>query len=344
MLLSVLVPVYNVGAYLEVCINSVICQTYSEYELILVDDGSTDNSGHLCDQYSMQYPEKISVIHTPNNGLLQARIRGLDAARGNVVIFLDADDCLRADALEKIAGCFDSCNCDMVLYNAERCTDFSTMELRFPFENGQVFEGTSKEILYSAIASSQIPNNIFLKAIRGDCATVPEHFLQLTQVKQGEDLLLSVHFITRCEKIVYLDQGLYHYRIRQGSICNRIDNRRAESIKAVHTELEQYIRFWNMPELGPFHNARKVNGWLKTIIIQSKNIHKIFTVSYLKMLRSMSEDPYFRFAYEHMNPSRLSPDYQLLAVSLYHRHYLRLILQILGNRILRKLQQISLQN
>ena len=100
---SFIVPVYNVSAYFEQCVTSVLNQTVKDYEIILVDDGSTDGSESLCDRYVSEYPEKIRCIHQPNRGLSAARNAGIDKARGEYLIFLDSDDYLNdADFLQSI--------------------------------------------------------------------------------------------------------------------------------------------------------------------------------------------------------------------------------------------------
>ena len=98
---SVIVPVYNVEDYLETCVASVIAQTCRDYELILVDDGSTDQSGAMCDRLARQY--HCRVIHQANGGLGAARNTGIDAARGDYLVFLDSDDFLSPDTLQGLS-------------------------------------------------------------------------------------------------------------------------------------------------------------------------------------------------------------------------------------------------
>ena len=100
-LISIIIPVYNVERYLHKCINSVLCQTYKNIELILVDDGSTDHSGKICDEYSNGYTN-VSVVHQKNAGVSSARNKGLDIAKGDYVFFLDSDDFLELNAIEKL--------------------------------------------------------------------------------------------------------------------------------------------------------------------------------------------------------------------------------------------------
>ena len=99
--ISIIIPVYNVEPYLRRCIDSVLEQTMQDYEIVVVNDGSTDNSGSICDQYANQY-DQIRVIHKQNGGLSDARNTGIKAATGDYILFLDSDDYLDTDALEKL--------------------------------------------------------------------------------------------------------------------------------------------------------------------------------------------------------------------------------------------------
>lgn len=96
---SVIVPVYNVELYLSECIESILTQTYKDFEVILIDDGSTDTSGKICDQYSLQDP-RIEVIHQRNGGLSAARNSGIEKATGEYILFVDSDDLIKSDTLE----------------------------------------------------------------------------------------------------------------------------------------------------------------------------------------------------------------------------------------------------
>ena len=320
MKISVLVPVFNVEAYVAECIESVVNQTHKDFELILVNDGSTDRSQAICAQYVLHHPGKIRSISTENKGPLHARSKAIEAATGDILVFLDGDDCLRNDALEQIAGCFHVHSCDMVLFNTGTCEGFPTREITHALENGAVFELASKKQLYRQLILGGIPNSVCLKALRADRAAIPEHLCRY-HTKHGEDLLLSAWFITNCEKIVYLNEGLYHYRDRPGSAVHSFDIQRKESIKTVHTELEKCIAQWGMPELKPLHNARKVKGWIETLTLLLKNRSSMTGREFREQLRSMSEDPYFRGAYEAMEPSRLSRSQRILAFCLMKRQY-----------------------
>lgn len=115
-LVSVIIPVYNVEQYLAECVDSVLCQTYTDYEIILVDDGATDSSGRMCDDYARK-DTRIRVIHQENGGLSAARNTGLRAAKGEYVYFLDSDDYIENCTLEHLAALAESENADVVFFD-----------------------------------------------------------------------------------------------------------------------------------------------------------------------------------------------------------------------------------
>lgn len=319
--ISIIVPVYNVETYLEECISSIIQQTYKNYELLLLNDGSTDKSGMICDHFAQQNPEHIVVIHKENQGPLPTRMLGIEYASGDIIVFLDSDDCLRKDALKLLAECFQTENCDMVLYDAGMCPNYSSREITHPFDGRTIFREETKKELYQKLITYQIPNSVCLKAIKKDCTYVPEYFLQFNNVKHGEDLLMSAYFITNCKKIVYLKKALYYYRIRLGSAVCSYDHQRAESIKIVHTEISKCMTMWEMPELKPVHNARKVKGWVDTLKLLLSYKNSMMPAQYQEQVKSLAEDPYFISAYLNMDVSCLSISCRIIAKLLYKKKY-----------------------
>ena len=114
-LFTVVVPVYKAEAYLEACLKTLADQSFDQYEVILVDDGSPDNSGVICDAWQQRYPHIFRVIHQKNAGQIMARNAAIQAAKGEFLIFVDSDDVLRTDALEIIAAYIRQFDADMVI-------------------------------------------------------------------------------------------------------------------------------------------------------------------------------------------------------------------------------------
>ena len=115
-LVSIVIPIYNVEKYLNECVDSVIVQTYHDLEIILVDDGSTDNSGKLCDEYK-KIDDRIKVIHQKNGGLSAARNTGMDSAIGEYLYFLDSDDYIEPQTVERLVDTIEQEKADIVLFD-----------------------------------------------------------------------------------------------------------------------------------------------------------------------------------------------------------------------------------
>jgi glycosyltransferase involved in cell wall biosynthesis len=318
MKMSIVVPVYNVKDYLGECIESILNQTYKAYEVILVDDGSNDGSGLLCDRFVQENPDRIAVIHKSNQGPLPARLDGINQAQGDVILFLDADDSFREDALEKIANAFVKYNCDMVMFDTGASESYPTVSVSHSLTEELVYRAETKKTLYHKLITYQIPNGVCLKAVRREYTRIGEHLGQCMNAKHGEDLLMSAWFMTGCKSAVYIKEGLYRYRARPGSAIHSFHVHRKESIKTVHTELEKCIDNWDMPELKPLHNTRKVKGWIDNFILLYKNKKHMDSKEYKKQRNSMAKDPYFRTAYKNMDKSQMPLKYRLVAMALYY--------------------------
>ena len=133
-LISIITPVYNSERWLDKCINSVQSQTYKNFELILVNDGSTDNSGEICNKYADK-DDRIKVIHTINQGVSSARNQGLELARGDYICFLDSDDAFKENLCEIISNTFDKNDIDIIIFGYENT---SKEQILPSFNNGKI--------------------------------------------------------------------------------------------------------------------------------------------------------------------------------------------------------------
>jgi glycosyltransferase involved in cell wall biosynthesis len=321
MIFSLVIPVYNVEKYVGDCIESILRQSYPNYEIILVDDGSTDDSGTICDRYAEQFPEKVKVIHNENQGPMRARLCGVQAISGDVCLFVDSDDYLRDDALDLLQNRFLETGCDMILFNASTSADFSGRFTDYKFRDGQCFANEKKAEIYEMIITTNKLNPLWLKAVQTNIlAMIPESYHDFTG-NNANDLMLSLPLLTNAKKICYLDQSLYYYRPRPDSIVHSYNPKRHQSIKKVHMELEKYIDEWGLGALHGKHYAREVRGWivsLKRLLMNSNAIPE-------HIMHELSEDDYFRKAYGNMDHSALSGSERTLSKWLYRRKYRRLL-------------------
>ena len=218
---SVLTPVYNAEEYLNECILSVLNQTEQDFELVLIDDGSTDGSGVLADAAAAAHPGKIRVFHQENRGLIAARRAGIAQARGEVCLFLDADDALEPDTLSVVAASMEETGADMVLFDYANVYDAAGRAVPCDpaYVDGTVFAGRDKAALYGELIRGWRLNNLCTKAIqtkllKGD----PTDYAPYYGNPHTEDLLQTLYPITEARRIVYRALPLYRYRRRCGSM------------------------------------------------------------------------------------------------------------------------------
>lgn len=220
---SILVPVYNVEKYLHQCLDSLVSQTFRDFEVILADDGSTDRSGQICDEYAKRYPELFRVFHKKNEGLLFTRRFSLKQAKGEYILFVDSDDYVAPQLLETVDKAFCQYACDMVLYNFYRFGDGDAKVTvpQIPYADGTVFEGESKQELYRQFALKHTFSNMWIKAVKRLVVDISVDYTPWN-VSRGEDIIQSFALFDRAKKIVYIDKLLYYYRKNDGAVTSRV--------------------------------------------------------------------------------------------------------------------------
>lgn len=216
--ISVIIPVYNIEKYLVRCLESVINQSYTNLEIILIDDGSTDNSGKICDNYKKQ-DNRIIVVHKKNEGVSQARNLGISIATGEFLSFVDGDDTIEKDMFFTLIN-------NAYKYNA----DFSCCGVRFIYMDGKESperinlepqEIKKQEIIKGFFCDQQMklvlygPYNKIIK--RNSIQNIAFN----RNLSLGEDLLFVFKCIQCCSKFVFQDDNLYNYIKREGSATTR---------------------------------------------------------------------------------------------------------------------------
>lgn len=215
--ISVIIPVYRVEAYLEKCILSVSAQSYPELEIILVDDGSPDNCGEICDRYALQ-DARIRVIHQKNRGLSGARNAGLDEASGSYILFVDSDDFIHSDMIRILYENMRETKADISVCGFLPVKDgeevsFNTQEEqeRKVFEGEEVMHCLQYRNLLTVVAWNKLYKRSLFEQLR-----YPEGKLQ-------EDEFLIHHLLDICGRIVFTDRKLYYYLQRTGSIMGTLN-------------------------------------------------------------------------------------------------------------------------
>ena len=254
---SVVIPIYNSEKYLEQSIDSVINQKCdSSFEIILVNDGSTDHSGEICDRYVTLFPGEVQAIHQENKGLLMARREGLKHTRGVYVMHLDSDDYLREGALDVIDQALRNTNADILLFQASRHENFRIPFAELPFKNGEIIEGESMRRIYELLCGSTKLNNLCTKVSRRSVIDIDKNYNSLAHVKNGEDLLQSLPLFDAASRIVYIKDNLYYYRPNPVSITNIYNPSYFSSIQSVQEVRLAYAKKWTTGDGGIINLAR----------------------------------------------------------------------------------------
>ena len=213
---SIILPIYNVEKYLKECVDSILKQTFRDYEIILVDDGSTDGSPELCDKLAETY-DFIRVIHKANGGAADSRNVGLKSAIGDYIIFIDSDDFILSEHfLEDVNNSFSE-NVDMVLYKYSKFFDDTKnlAECNFSYESAKLKENYADKI-YELVKADAFFGMAWIRAIRKDIILDNQIFFETGLT--GEDMDWNYELMLNVSNIELLDNIYIAYRQRSGSV------------------------------------------------------------------------------------------------------------------------------
>lgn len=281
-LISVIIPIYKVEKYLNKCIDSIIQQTYKNLEIILIDDGSPDNCGEICDNYAL-IDHRISVIHKVNGGLSDARNAGLEMANGDYIIFVDSDDWMEKDGIYILYDIAIKYNADLVIGGVEKIDD----------STGKVIYTTNENIKKSDVVQSK--EEAIKDMLLNGCASWARLYKRsihknvlfpVGEINEDEAIVLTIY--NKCNVIVKTDKVIYKYRYRKESITSttwhikKMDwyYHAKENYKFINNEyssLKKYAQYrycisiiWCLNNMTA--NKKKYNIQIKQLRSELKNI------------------------------------------------------------------------
>ena len=265
-LITVVVPVYKVEKYIDRCVTSIINQSYKNLEIILVDDGSPDNCGKICDDYAKK-DERIKVIHKENGGLSDARNAGINIAKGKYITFIDSDDYIKYDYVEflynlilknnvKVSICSHTVLYDTGLRIDKETEEFSVLDAKT----------TIKRILYG--------DSIDISAWAKMYETTLFDDIKYPKGRLFEDSAITCKILSNCEKIAIGSKSKYFYMIRSDSITNENFNVKKMDLITSTKEMGEYI-LKKYPDLENAVNRRIMYAYLSTLsqLASSKEKH-----------------------------------------------------------------------
>lgn len=281
-LISIVVPVYNVEKYLKKCVDSICCQTYRNLEIILVDDGSPDHCGEMCDEWT-KLDDRIVVVHKPNGGLSDARNAGIDIAKGKYISFIDSDDWIRNDYIEnlyKVLTLYDTeyseCSFQYVMENGELINSLKDSKSTTLFENKEALcELMRSEVLHTSAWGKLYKKELF------DSNRYPKG-------KLFEDIPVTYDIILSGAKVAYIESASYFYLFRETAISKmcfspkRMDA--AEFMEAAMKKaVSRYSGFKEQAELALFRTYYTI--WLSFSREQKESQYYIIVCNKLKEYR-----------------------------------------------------------
>ncbi len=316
LMFSVIVPVYNVARYLTKCLNSICDQTYSNFEIICVDDGSTDESSVMLDAYAKR-DQRIRVIHQKNTGLGGARNTALKQVRGKYIIFVDSDDWIKGpDVFKKLAKSIEKNHPDLVLFGSD-IVDAETELFRYTSVRK---EWPQKEWGWSGLKAKTMPyllrcNNasawgkVFLTR-----AVQKYHLTFGTRVRFGEDVIFSLPMILKAKKILFINQSFYMYRLNRAGSLTCVEQTHTDDLfdsvqdiqkKYTLNTMQFYYLYqwlckdlvWYFEQHVPTYTLFKKIRKLVCFLSQPVHIHQMRQSVYFARLAAYAECPYLYVGY-----------------------------------------------
>ena len=316
MLFSVLIPLYNAEKYISECLDSILCQSFHDYEIVIVDDGSTDNSGFIADSYQKKYPEVIRIVHKKNSGVLLTRRIALREAKGDYILWVDSDDFIKPNLLQSLFEQIQSHAPDMIIYNYEEDSEKVFHSLLIPGDC--IIEKSQKDILYRQLLLGRNMNELCTKCIKRSIVDVNTDYSAFSHVRMGDDLFCLLPIIDAANTVVYLDHSFYWSRVVSTSIIHTNSFRCYSSYRTIFEREDQYLEKW-FPENSDRNAVRDVfANRVIDCIVQCANTRKMRIKDYLTFVRKIRED-------ETKNPIFSKGNRKL--PSLVYQFYYRLFLK-----------------
>lgn len=277
MLISVIIPVYNAEKYLRRCIDSVIAQTYEDWELIVVDDGSTDNSWAILSEY-VKKDSRINIVHQDNAGAGLARNKGLEYASGEYTVFIDADDYIEPNYFELLTRY----NQDIVFIDAYRRNQEGVIDT---IEKMSSNKGKNKEDIIRSQMTGKTPWGGWRKAVK--TSLLKKHDIKYTEHKVGEEAVFSFMLLHYTTTIGFIETPVYNYEVHSGSLSQSLIDDPWGQVALVLKDKLIDMQLYEM-------YANTINAFIKTATIVSldkmaqKYDRKEYVVFAKKRIEAMS--------------------------------------------------------
>lgn len=336
---SIIITAYNSEKFIGEAIDSALAQTMQSFEVVLVNDGSSDDTPVICERYAKNYPNKIIYISQDNKGPFLARRFGYQAAQGEYLVTLDGDDALRMDALETIDGVVSRYGVDVVLFGISRRRDFAGFWNEEPFNTSMLIAEDDRHQLYLKACTSDALNSMCTKAIKKDLLDFDCDCSDMKGFDYAEDLLQSLEVIDRASSFYYVAEPLYYYRVNYGSLTKRFDDTQLDKRNYTWKRHLSYAQKWDA-ECGTDDLQRNVyalgqRSYAEVAQIASEMLSCGKARKYMREITRAS-DYSIIFAHEGCADS-LRRDFRLSIALLRANHFLLLYFMFKVKRLIRRI-------
>ena len=262
-LISVIIPVFNTHDYLKKCIDSILGQTYKKMQIIIVDDGSTDDSSELCDYYALN-DSRIEVVHQSNLGLVAARIAGIKKAEGDYILNIDSDDWIESNYIEEMYLAICENDVDMIASNLffDIGNDKKIIKNGLPIGIYRPMDIFDRLIYNGIFFEYGIQPHLVTKLIKKEIAVKNQISVDI-RIKNGEDAAVTYPCIMECQKILISDICGYHYVQHQSSMTKACSNDMNNQIKLLIDYLKNRMKSYGLQEINNQLNVYE--RYLKTL-------------------------------------------------------------------------------
>ncbi|WP_294368366.1 glycosyltransferase family 2 protein [uncultured Clostridium sp.] len=324
-LISIIVPVYNVEKYLNQCVNTLINQTYFNIEIILVNDGSTDKSGSLCDELSKR-DNRIKVIHKKNEGLGLARNTGLEYINGKFVTFIDSDDYVDTNLIEELYYNLKNNNADTCIGGFKRVNDLGKIIFKESYEKNTYEDNYIKNnLLMKMLGSSPEKSDAIRMSVWNvlfSVEIIKNNKLKFVSERKfiSEDIIFDIDYYQFAKKVVIIDTVAYNYRVNNESLTRKYKEDRFEKCKILYNEIYSKINFYNNNNLAIYRLQRQYFVNIR-VCIKQENI-KISKLSYnnaIKNIKKICNDEQLQNIIKNYPINKLGIKQKLFLISLKYK-------------------------
>lgn len=332
MFFSVLIPLHNAEEYFSECMDSVLAQDFDDYEVVVIDDGSTDNSGAAADRYQKDNPGRVRVIHQENTGVLLTRRRLLKESKGEYILWVDADDAVKPDMMKNLYGEITDKSLDVIVCNFEFYDKPGETVRTLPLPDKAIVRGKEKHDVYTKLLLGRDMNELWTKCIKRSIIDIDADYTEYKHVRNGDDRFCLMPILDAAESIEHLEASYYRYRILPESITHSNNHLGYYSSRTVFERMAEYIDKWDFTEKERFWLRSMFANQIVDYAVKCANNPEVDYKTFCGFTDDILED-------EKKNP--IFSGSRLMFASKVYRRYYRLMMKRQFSRLYRNIKMIT---